>query len=63
MTSEYEQHYSEQIKFSGWSVEWRLDEDDEDQLQANIEEAKNIVEFLERRKEIGTKGSAPKKQK
>ena len=60
MTSEYEQSYSEQIKFSGWSVEWRLDKDDEDQLQANIEEAKQILDYLERRKQIGTKNSSPK---
>lgn len=52
---EYEQEYSEQIRWRGYPGEWRLDIDDEEQLKANIEEGKNIVKYLERRKEIGAK--------
>lgn len=59
MTSEYEQEYSEQIKWFTFPAEWRLDKDDEEQLKANIEEGKQIINYLERRHQIGTKGFAP----
>ena len=55
MTNEYE--YSQQIKYFDWPPEWRLDEDDEDQLDRNIREAKEILNYLERKKEIGIKGN------
>lgn len=60
MTSEYHQEYSEQIKFAGWSDEWRLDKDDEDQLRVDVDEGRNFIKYLERRKRIGTQGRAPK---
>lgn len=53
---------SEQIKYFDWPwPEWRLDKDEEEQLSADVDEAINLRDYLERRKTIGTQGSAVKK--
>lgn len=61
MTREYE--YSEQIKYSDWPAEWRLDKDDEEQLQVDIDETKEIIRYVQRRIEIGAKSVASKIKK
>lgn len=61
MTNEYNQEYSEQIKYSDWDWNWRLDKDDEDQLEVDVMEAQALLEFLQRRKQIGSKGRPSQK--
>lgn len=59
MENEYDYEYSETIKYFDWPSEWRLDTDDEEQLKTNLEGDKSLLEFLKRRKQIGTESSSP----
>lgn len=55
-----ENSYSEQIKYSGWPAEWRLDKDDEEQLRVDIDETKEIIKHVQNKKELdGTKSYRP----
>lgn len=55
MTDEYE--YSESIKWFDWPVEWRLDKDDEQQLQRDIDETREVIRYVRTKKELKKIGS------
>ena len=53
MTSEY----SQQISWFDWSDEWKLDKDDEEQLIRDIDETKEIINYVQRKLKNGAKSN------
>jgi len=58
MTDEIE--YSESIKWFDWPPEWRLDKQDEEQLQRDIDDTREIIKYVRNKKEL-KKSNKPQK--